>query len=161
MRSRTHTHRHTHTHNSNKSDIQQKAYPSPQFIQCLKHSTNLILPPLLNLLSRHTCSVTISKMFFTAMPTSECVCVCYCKVPSAPTSCGRWVLYKSSLLLLLLYYFDRYLRILSHLDNIYKGRSKRLFLTSKSRITRVTDHTWPTVRADATVVTRKTCAAKR
>ena len=45
---------------------------------CLKHSTTLILPPLLKPLSRCTCLITISKLFFTALPipSSDTVCVC-------------------------------------------------------------------------------------
>ena len=51
---------------------------------CLKHSATLILPSLLRPPSRCTRSVTISKLFFTAMPMSfvwcmkVCVCVCVC-----------------------------------------------------------------------------------
>ena len=48
---------------------------------CLKHSATLILPPLLKPPSRRTCSITISKLFFTAVliPSSNAqVCVCVC-----------------------------------------------------------------------------------
>ena len=45
---------------------------------CLKHSTTLILPPLLKPPSRRTCSIIISELFFTAVPipSSDAVCVC-------------------------------------------------------------------------------------
>ena len=45
----------------------------------LKHSAILILPLLLNLPSKCTCSITISELFFTAYPIPPCgrrVCVC-------------------------------------------------------------------------------------
>ena len=48
---------------------------------CLQHTTTLIPPSLLKPPSRGTCSITISKPFFTAMPillTNKCVCVCVC-----------------------------------------------------------------------------------
>ena len=47
---------------------------------CLKHSATLILPPLLKPPSRRTCLITISKLFFTALPipSSDTVCVCVC-----------------------------------------------------------------------------------
>ena len=49
---------------------------------CLKHSATLILPPLLKPPSRRTCLITISKLFFTALPIPSsdtlCVCVCVC-----------------------------------------------------------------------------------
>ena len=35
---------------------------------CLKHSATLVLPPLLKPPSRRTCLITISKLFFTALP---------------------------------------------------------------------------------------------
>ena len=54
---------------------------------CLKHSATLVLPPLLKPPSRHTYSVTISKLFFTAMPiplsdtqVRACLFVCVCVV---------------------------------------------------------------------------------
>ena len=49
-------------------------------IICLKHSATLILPPLLKPPSRRTCLITISKLFFTALPipSSDTVCVCVC-----------------------------------------------------------------------------------
>ena len=47
-----------------------------------KHSTTLILPPLLKPPSRRICLITISKLFFTALPIPSsdtlCVCVCVC-----------------------------------------------------------------------------------
>ena len=52
---------------------------------CLKHSSTLILPPLLKSPSRGTCLMIIYKLFFTAVliPPSGararvCVCVCVC-----------------------------------------------------------------------------------
>ena len=47
---------------------------------CLKHSTILIVPPLLKPPSRGTCLITISKLFFTALPipSSNTVSVCVC-----------------------------------------------------------------------------------
>ena len=44
----------------------------------LKHSAILILPPLSKPPSRRTCLITISKLFFTALPipSSDTVCVC-------------------------------------------------------------------------------------
>ena len=47
----------------------------------LKHSAILILPLLLKLPSKRTCSITISELFFTAYPIPPCgrrVCVCEC-----------------------------------------------------------------------------------
>ena len=46
---------------------------------CLKHSATLILPPLLKPPSRRAYSITISKLFFTAVlipPYDPRVCVC-------------------------------------------------------------------------------------
>ena len=53
---------------------------SPGYTICLKHSATLILPPLLKPPSRRTCLITISKLFFTALPipSSDTVCVCVC-----------------------------------------------------------------------------------
>ena len=47
---------------------------------CLKHSTILIVPPLSKPPSRCTCLITISKLFFTALPipSSITVSVCVC-----------------------------------------------------------------------------------
>ena len=47
---------------------------------CLKHSATLILPPLSKPPSRSTCLITISKLFFTALPipSSDALCVCVC-----------------------------------------------------------------------------------
>ena len=47
---------------------------------CLKHSTTLILPPVLKPPSRRTCLITISKLFFAALPIplSDTVCVRAC-----------------------------------------------------------------------------------
>ena len=65
-------------------------------------SATLILPPLSKPPSRRTCLIILLKLFFTAVliPSSDtwmctcivCVCQCYCKVPCAPTLCGRWAL---------------------------------------------------------------------
>ena len=50
------------------------------FKQCA--CATLILPPLLKPPSRRTCLITISKLFFTALPIPSsdtlCVCVCVC-----------------------------------------------------------------------------------
>ena len=48
---------------------------------CLKHSTALILTPFLKPPSRCTCSITISELFFKAVPfplSDAWVCVCVC-----------------------------------------------------------------------------------
>ena len=55
----------------------------------LKHYTTLILLPLLKPPSRRTCLITISKLFFTALPipSSDTVCVCMCVCVRARMSC--------------------------------------------------------------------------
>ena len=70
---------------------------------CLKHSATLILPPLLKPPSRRSCLITISKLFFAALPipSSDTVCVCVVSVivkspvlpPSVVDGCSRNPLY--------------------------------------------------------------------